>query len=198
LTNLFDRRRLGDHRRKFGAGATVLETFHMNIGVQASAIESASPCLVDQSLYTDHAKDKFRIGEIVMTHSRMAVVLPCEAKGFIRFMECREIDGEYRSIIFFNLKRENFRIERLECVVPTLKLEESGCHLRELLATTDAGSIIRNFVDMPAFEATLTRWYETLRSIPAGSLDALRNVMDGTPASNRLLDAYEKPPTTPT
>jgi hypothetical protein len=146
-------------------------------------------CLVTEPL-------AFRIGEIVQVQGCMAVVLPCEAKTgkkFLRFMECKEIDGEHRSTIFYSLKREMPPgwCERLEDVIPTLELEESGCHLRTLLATTDAGEIIRQFVDMPAFEATLTRWYETLRSIPVGSLDALRNVMDGTPASNRLLEAYE-------
>jgi hypothetical protein len=161
---------------------------------QPAAAGTIPLCLVTEPLHVARAENKFRVGEIVQTQSSMAVVLPCEAKRgkeFLRFMKCKEIDGEYRSSIFYNQKREDLRIERLEDVIPTLELEESGCHLRSLLATTDAGSIILQFVDMPAFEATLTRWYEALRAIPAGSLDALRNVMDGTPASNRLLDAYE-------
>jgi hypothetical protein len=166
----------------------------MNINVQPATAGTTLLCPVDEPLDMARAENKFRVGEIVQIQGRMAVVLPCATKvgkKFLRFMECREIDGEHRSTIFYSLKREMPEIERLEDVIPTLELEESSCHLRALLATTDAGSIIVGFVDMPAFEATLTRWYETLRSIPVGSLDALRNVMDGTPASNRLLDAYE-------
>jgi hypothetical protein len=166
----------------------------MNIHTQPALVESTSLCPVADPLDLARAENKFRVGEIVEVHGRLAVVLPCNAKRekkFFRFMHSEEIEGEYRSRIFYSLKSDNHQIEQLDGVTPTSKLEESGCHLHALLTTTEAGEVIREFVDLSAFEATLTRWYEALRSIPAGSLDVLRNVLDGSSASNRLLDAYE-------
>jgi hypothetical protein len=155
----------------------------------------AEPCLIDKP---ERAKNKFRVGEIVKLHGcgRLAVVLPSGAKigkDFFRFMHGEEIEGEYHSRISMSLKSDNYLFEQMGAVTPTLELEESGCHLHALLTTNGgAGEIVRGFVDLPAFEATLTRWFETLRSIPAGSLDVLRNVLDGSAASDRLLNVYEK------
>jgi hypothetical protein len=163
----------------------------MNIHVNpASGIAESYP--VAEPLDTAR---KFYVGEIVAQYDRLAVVLPCNAskgKKFFRFMHSEEIDGEYRSRIFHSLRSESFTIRKLDGVTPTLELEESGCHLHALLTTTEAGEVIREFVDLRSFEATLTGWYEVLRSIPTGSLDVLRNVLDGSPASDRLLKAYER------
>jgi hypothetical protein len=165
----------------------------MNISIQASAIETAETIRKPEP-----AKNKYRAGEIVALHggSSLAVVLPSGAKrgkDFFRFMYSEEFKGEYRSRISMSLKSDNYLFEQMGAVTPTLKLEESGCHLHTLLMTNGgAGEIAREFVDLPAFEATLTRWFETLRSIPAGSLDVLRNVLDGSVASDRLVEAYEK------
>jgi hypothetical protein len=163
----------------------------MNIQVQPASAGTIPLCPFAEPL--DMTR-KFRAGEIVEATGRLAIVLPCgpeRGKKFFRFMYSEEIDGEYRSRIFYILKSDNHQIKKLDCVTPNLELEKSGCHLHALLMTTEPGEVIREFVDLPAFEATLTGWYEALRSIPAGSLDVLRNVLDGTPASNRLLDTYE-------
>jgi hypothetical protein len=162
----------------------------MNVNVQASEIEAAEPIGKPE-----RAKNKYRAGEIVAQHGYLSVVLPSGAKrgkDFFRFMHSEEIEGEYHSRISVSLKSDNCLFEQMGAVTPTLKLEESGCHLHALLTTNGgSGEIVREFVDLPAFEATLTRWFETFRSIPAGSLDVLRNVLDGSAASDRLLNVYE-------
>lgn len=163
----------------------------MNMHTQPALAGDAEPCLIGKPV---RAKNKFRVGEIVASRESVAVVLPCtgeKGKQFFKFMESDEVDGEYRSRIFFNLKSDDSSFERLDGQTPTLKLEESGCHLHALLKTTEAGAVIRDCVDLPAFEATLTDWYKALRSIPEGSLDVLRNILDGSAASDRLLNVYE-------
>ncbi len=160
---------------------------------QHVVIRDEELCLVGKP--SSRTEIKLRVGEIVKAFGDLAVVLPCAAKRgkqFFRFMRSEEIDGEYSSSIFYILKSDSYLIERLDGVTPTLKLEESGCHLHALLTTSEAGEVIREFVDLPSFEAALTRWYEALRSIPAGSVDVLRNGLDGSRASYRLLGVYEK------
>jgi hypothetical protein len=170
----------------------------MNMHVQPALAGTTPLCLVAEPLDMARAKNKYRVGEIVKLHGgSLGVVLPSGAKrgkDFFRFMYSEEIEGEYHSRISMSLKSDNYLFEQMGAVTPTLELEESGCHLHALLTTNQggAGEIVRDFVDLPAFEATLTRWFETLRSIPAGSLDVLRNVLDGSAASDRLLNVYEK------
>jgi hypothetical protein len=166
----------------------------MNMHTQPALAGTTPLCPVAEPLVMAR---KVRVGEIVELHgSSLAVVLPSGAKrgkDFFRFMYSEEIEGEYHSRISMSLKSDNYLFEQMGAVTPTLKLEESGCHLHALLMTNGgAGEIAREFVDLPAFEATLTRWFETLRSIPAGSLDVLRNVLDGSAASDRILEAHEK------
>jgi hypothetical protein len=167
----------------------------MNMHIQPAPAGTTPLCPIVGPLDTARAKTKFRVGEIVRGHDRLAVVLPCaptRGKQFFRYMHSEEVEGKCHSRIFYTLKSNSLMIERLEDVTPTLELEESGCRLHTLLTATEAGEVISEFVDMPSFEATLTGWYETLRSIPAGSLDVLRNILDGSRASDRLLEAYEK------
>jgi hypothetical protein len=170
--NLFDRRRLGD-RRQFGA---------VQMGNQMGK-KSA------------RAKNALRTGEIVGFEYRIAVVLNCPpglGRGrFHRLMSSFENDdGEFRPDIFF-VEKESKLIVRLSDVIPDKKLEQSACNLHALLTTTDAGFVTKSFVDLPVFEAALTRWYEILRTVQPGALDAARKLFDGSAASNRLLDLFE-------
>ncbi len=169
----------------------------MNIHVEpVSGVEPSCP--VAEPLDTARTENNFRVGEIVEACGYLAVVLPCAAKKgkgrqFFRLMYSEKTAHGYRSNIFFTPKSAIPRIKKLDRVTPTLKLEEYGCHLHALLTTTDAGEVIRECVDLPAFEATLKGWFEALRSIPAGSLDVvLRNILEGSTASARLLDIYEE------